>query len=118
MPTKAAQPKKKIKTLADFAAVIQKDYGALSEKITTVEQSISGKMATKVDLDGVKATLKDIREDVKYVKEYMVSKTDLESAIKDEFGKSEHGKRIDDLRTRVEQIEHKLGIQRKHQTAA
>ena len=112
MPSKPLKPKNKINTLDEFAAAIHRDYVAISEKMATKDdiQSIRGEMATKLELGEVKMTLKHIQEDVKQITDNMVSKAGLENTIRDEFGKSDHAKKIEKLHERVSRIEEKLGI--------
>ena len=98
--------RKKIKTLDEFAVAIHKDYMALDKKITKVElAAIRRDVVTNVELGGVKFAVKELREDVQHIKEVMVTKADLVSAIRDEFNQSDHGKRIENLRERVEVLE-------------
>ncbi len=104
MPTKP-KPKKKEDSFGHYARAIQNDIAALG-----------GKMATKDDIRQIreemvtKGEFKEVRDDVKRITDAMVSKADLEETISDEFGKSQHARHIDDLRSRVGHIEEKLGM--------
>ena len=102
--------RKKIKTLDEFAVAIHKDYVALDKKVTKIERSIRRDMATKTELNGVKFAVKELQEDVQHINENMVTKADLSIAIRDEFNRSEHGKRIENLRVRMERVENKLDL--------
>jgi len=115
----ATKPKSKKKEpgFPHYARAIQNDIAALSTAMQAGFRSIREDMATKVELGEVKMSLRDVRDDVKMITETMVSKADLENAIKDEFGKSQHARNIDELRGRVEHIESKLGIKRTRQAA-
>jgi hypothetical protein len=99
--------RKKIKTMDEFAGMIHKDYMALDKKITKMGREQGG---MKLELNGVKFAVKELQEDVKHINENMVSKADLAIAIRDEFNQSEHGKRIENLRDRMERVEDKLDI--------
>ena len=101
-----SKPKKKIKTLDDFAAAIHEDYLTIDEKVGKIHHE----MVTIRDEMVTKGEFKEVRDDVKRITDAMVSKADLEETIRDEFGKSRHAKHIEDLRSRVGHIEEKLGI--------
>ncbi len=103
--------RKKIKTMDEFAVMIHKDYMALDKKITGEIKTVRRDMATKVELDGVKFAIKELQEDVKNINENMVSKADLAIAIRDEFNQSDHGKRIENLRFRMDRVEDELGLE-------
>jgi hypothetical protein len=111
MKTKISKAKKKPMTLDDFAIVIQRDLA---------------RMATKDDLKGLatKQDLQDLRAEVKKDLERFATKEELAtsfstlgdriSVAKDELQEQiaglRYAKEIDDLRARVNLLEHKVGI--------
>ena len=106
--------KEKIKTLDDFAAVIHKDYLELHKEI--------GEMGGRFwpierDLKTLTSQVGELRADVKQVTDIMVSKADLANTLGDELAKSIYGRQIDDLRSRVDILEAKLGIKTTRRTA-
>jgi hypothetical protein len=122
--TKNKKEKKPL-TLDDFAELIQKDLAGTKDDI----KAIRAEMATKEDLKNelwpirrdiktLQGDVRDIRGDVKNITEMMVSKADLTNTIADEFAKSSHGRKIDDLQGRVEVIEDKVGIKPARHRAA
>jgi hypothetical protein len=120
MSAKKTKTKKKPVTLDDFAVLIQKDLA---------------RMATKEDLKGLatKQELAEIREematkkDLQLMREEMATKEDLAavsdriSVAKDELQEQisglKYAKEIDELRARVNTLEHKVGIRPSHRAA-
>jgi hypothetical protein len=88
MAAKPKQPKKKIKTLDEFAAAIHTDY-----------LTISKQMATKEDIRQIRNDMgigfRDLHADVKMITEVIVSKADLTEAIREELDKSSFAKEKD-----------------------
>jgi hypothetical protein len=113
MTARKTKSRKKSMTLEDFALLIQKDLA---------------RMATKEDLEGLatKRELAEIREematkkDLQAIREEMATKEDLSavsdriSVAKDELQEQisglKYAKEIDELRARVNTLEHKVGI--------
>jgi len=112
MASKPSQPKKKptpltLNHLEKFAKAIQKDFRNLDAKISNLGDTVTtldGKV-TKMGRD-----LATVKEDVKNIKEIMVSKADLRDAIHEEFNRSQQAEDIENLRGRVVHIEQKLGM--------
>ena len=104
--------KKKPMTLEDFAGAIQKDYLAIRKDMATKDDlyALGTKMVTREEF-------RELRSDVKMITDTMVSKADLASTIAEELGKSEHERKIEDLRTRVNVLEQKVGIRPAHRAA-
>jgi hypothetical protein len=73
-----SKPKKKIKTLDDFAAAIHKDYLTIDEKVGKIHDE----MVTIRDEMVTKGEFKEVRDDVKRITDAMVSKADLEETIR------------------------------------
>ena len=95
--------------MEDFAAAIQKDLARMVTK--------DDLLPIQRDIRTLHANLKDVRDDVKMITETMVSKADLAETLAEELAKSSYGRRVDDLRTRVNVIEEKLGIKPTHRAA-
>lgn len=104
-------------TLDDFAVLIQRDLARMATKDDI--KAIRADMATKQELAEIReemATKKDLRN----IREEMATKEDLAavsdriSVAKDELQEQiaglRYAKEIDDLRARVNTLEHKLGI--------
>jgi hypothetical protein len=113
MSTKQNTKKRKPMTLEDFAVAIQKDYLAIRKD-----------MATKADLWPIERDIKtldgnvrDLRNDVKMITDTMVSKADLANTLAEELAKAPYARQIEDLRTRVNVLEGKLGIKPNHRAA-
>ena len=111
-------------TLDDFAVLIQKDLArmatkddikAIREEMATKEElaAIRGEMATKKDLQS-------IREEMA-TKEDLAAVSDRISVAKDELQEQiaglKYAKEIDELRERVNTLEHKVGIRRSRHAA-
>lgn len=111
-----SKTKKKGDSFERYAQAIQNDIATLADNMKAGFQSIREEMAAKEDIRKVreemvsKAEFKEVRDDVKRITDAMVSKADLEASMRDEFGKSEHARNIEDLRGRVGRIEEKLGM--------
>ena len=105
--------KKKPMTLEDFAGAIQTDLACMATK-DDIRKDL---WPMQRDIKTLTSNLRDVRNDVKMITETMVSKADLASTIAEELGKSEHERKIEDLRTRVNVVEQKLGIKPAHRAA-
>ena len=107
---------KKPMTLGDFAAAIQTDLARMATKddIAGLRKDL---WPMQRDIKTLTANLRDVHHDVKIITETMVSKADLANTLAEELGKSEHEKKIEDLRTRVNVLESKLGIKPAHRAA-
>ena len=118
MAAKPKQPKKKMKTLDEFAAAIHADYLTISKQMATKEDilQIRSEMATKEDIRQIRNDMgigfRDLHADVKMITEVMVSKSDLTEAIREELDKSSFAKEKDvaELRDRLMRVEEKLGM--------
>ena len=88
--------------LEDFAVVIQKGIARMATK--------DDLWPIQRDLKTVTSQLGELRGDVKQITDVMVSKADLANTLGDELAKSVYGRQIDDLRSRVNVLEEKLGI--------
>jgi hypothetical protein len=115
MTVKKTKPKRKPMTLGDFALAIQTDLARMATKEDF--QAIHEEMATKSDLWAMQRDIKtidknvrDLRDDVKMVTDAMVSKADLVNTLAEELAKSPYLRQIEDLQTRVNALESKLGI--------
>lgn len=115
MTAKKTKPKKKAMTLDDFALAIQADLARTATKEDL--QAMREEMATKADLWPMQRDIKtldknvrDLRDDVKIITDAMVSKADLANTLAEELGKSQYARQIEDLKTRVNVLESKLGI--------
>ena len=115
MTAKKTKPRKKLLTLDDFAEAIQTDLARMVTKEDI--QAIREEMVTKADLWPMQRDLKtldknvrDLRDDVKMVTDAMVSKADLANTLADELAKSPYTRQIEDLQTRVNVLESKLGV--------
>jgi hypothetical protein len=88
-----------------FARAIQEDLKDLRENMATKDdiRKIREEMATKAELN-------ELREDVNMIKEIMVTKTDLAIA-KAEIIREIRDNDIAPLRTRVDRIEKKIGME-------
>ena len=115
MSVKKTKPKKKAMTLDDFAVAIQKDLArmATKEDIKTIREE----MATKDDLQALRD---ETRKEFAVIREQMATKEDL-SAVSDRISVAKeqlqeqisglkYAKEIDELRARVNVLEHKTGI--------
>jgi hypothetical protein len=127
MATKKAQPKKKGMTLDDFAVLIQKDLARMATKDDLKH------LATKDELAAMRGEIANIREvmvtkkDLLVIREEMATKEDLAavsdriSVAKDELQEQiaglKYAKEIDELRARVNTLEHKVGIRPTHRAA-
>ncbi len=114
--------KKKPMTLEDFAAAIQTDLARMATKDDI--RRISKDMVKKADLWPIERDLKtldknvrELREDVKAVTDVMVSKADLANTLNEELAKTDYGKQLGEIRTRVNALESKLGIKPTHRAA-
>jgi hypothetical protein len=117
MTAKKTKPKKKAMTLDDFALAIQTDLARTATKEDL--QAIREEMATKADLWPMQRDIKtldknvrDLRDDVKIITDAMVSKADLANTLAEELAKSPYARQIENLQTRVNVLENKLGIKR------
>jgi hypothetical protein len=72
-------PKKKVRTLDDFAAAIHGDYLAIREEMAIGFQAVGAEMGSIRDTMATKAELREVRDDVKRITDAMVSKADLEA---------------------------------------
>jgi len=107
-------------TLDDFAVLIQKDLARMATKDDL--KAIREEMATKKDLErfATKQDLVAIRGEITSIRENMATKEDLAavsdriSVAKDELQEQisglKYAKEIDELRARVNTLEHKVGI--------
>ena len=102
-------------TLDDFAEAIQKDLARVATKDDI--KAVRDEMATKADLWPMQRDIKTLdknvrglRDDVKMVTDAMVSKADLTTTLSEELAKSPYAKQIENLQTRVNILESKLGI--------
>jgi hypothetical protein len=115
MTVKKTKPKKKPMTLDDFAVLIQTDLQATRKEMREGFAAIREEMATKKDLERF-AT----KQDLDVIRERMATKEDLSavsdriSVAKDELQEQiaglKYAKEIDELRARVNTLEHKVGI--------
>jgi len=114
MAAKQTKTKKKAMTLDDFAVAIQKDHIALRKDVATGFAEIREEMATKEDIRQVRAEVgigfRNLDADVKMITDAMVSKADLANTLAEELGKSPYARQIQDLQTRVNVLETKVGI--------
>ena len=115
MTVKKTKPKKKAMTLEDFAVAIQTDLARMATKddIKTIREE----MATKDDLQALRD---ETKKEFALIREQMATKEDLSavsdriSVAKDELQEQisglKYAKEIDELRARVNTLEHKVGI--------
>ena len=96
-------------TLEGFASAIQTDLARMATK--------NDLWPIQRDMKTLTADLKEVRHDVKWITDTMVSKADLANTLGEELAKSEYVRHIDDLRARVNVLEHKLGIKSTHRAA-
>lgn len=112
--TKKIKTKKKAMTLDDFAVAIQKDYAALRKGMATGFAEIREEMATKEGIRQIRAEMgigfRNVDADVKMLTDAMVSKADLANTLAEELAKSPYARQIQDLQSRVNVLESKLGI--------
>jgi hypothetical protein len=106
MATTKAKPKKKGMTLDDFAVLIQKDLQATRREMREGFVAVREEMATKKDLQLM-------REEMA-TKEDLAAVSDRISVAKDELQEQiaglKYAKEIDELRARVNTLEHKVGL--------
>ena len=102
MKARPSQPIKKRVTLDTLAAAIQQDFSAIHGDLATVKE----------DLKSLKIGVKNVKEDVTNIKDIMVSKVDVQRAIREELSKSQEAKDIESLRERVTRVEEELGLKR------
>jgi hypothetical protein len=114
MIAKKAKPKRKVMTLDDFAVAIQKDYASLRKDVVTGFVAICEDMATKDEFrllrNEIGIGFRNLNDDVKMITDTMVSRADLANTLAEELAKSPYARQIADLQTRVNTLEHKLGI--------
>jgi hypothetical protein len=114
MTAKKTKPKKKAMTLEDFAVAIQTDYTALRKDMATGFGEIREEMATKEGIRQLRAEMgigfRNVDADMKIMAEAMVSKADLANTLAEELAKSPYARQIQDLQTRVNALESKLGV--------
>jgi len=118
MKAKQAKPNKKPMTLDKFAALIQKDLARMATK-----DDLKG-LATKEDLQVLRT---ETRKELAAIREQMATKEDLAalsdriSLAKDELQEQisglKYAKEIDELRARVNTLEHKVGIRPSNRAA-
>jgi hypothetical protein len=112
MTPKKTKPKKKAMTLDDFALAIQKDLARMATKDDI--KAIRDDMATKAELQQLRSEMgigfRNFDADMKMMAEAMVSKADLANTLAEELAKSPYARQIQDLQTRVQVLEGKLGI--------
>jgi hypothetical protein len=89
-------------TLDTLATAIQQDFSAIHGDLATVKE----------DLKALKIGVKNVKEDVTNIKDIMVSKVDVQRAIREELSKSQEAKDIENLRDRVIRVEEEPGIKR------
>jgi hypothetical protein len=118
----AKATKKKPMTLEDFAAAVHEDYLAIRKDMATKKDL--ERFATKEDLWPMQRDIRtldknvrDLRGDVKNITDAMVSKADLANTLREELATSPYAKQIEDLQTRVNVLESKLGIKSTHRAA-
>lgn len=120
MKAKQTKPKKKPMTLEDFAALIQKDLARMATK-----SDLKG-LATKDELAALRGEIATIHEGMATKKdlERFATKEDLDTAfstlgdriaiakegLQEQISSLKYAKEIDDLRARVNVLEHKTGI--------
>jgi hypothetical protein len=121
--TKKIKKMKKPMTLDDFAGLIHKDYIALRKEVhRDMAETKDTVKALDKKISYVQAEMrtgfKQVNSDIKNITDTMVSRADLASVIADEFAKSSHGRKLDNLEVRVEVIEDKVGIKTTRHRAA
>jgi pyridoxine 5'-phosphate synthase PdxJ len=111
MTAKQTKPKKKPMTLDAFALLIQKDLVRMATKddLKVIREEMATKkdlerFATKEDLDTAFSTLSD---------RIAIAKEGLQEQI----AGLKYAKEIDELRARVNTLEHKVGIRPTHRGA-
>jgi len=123
--------KKKLMTLDDFAVLIQKDLSRMATKADLARFATKDDMTAFVTKDHLKnrlwpierdlktltSQLKEVKEDVKQITDNMVSKADLANTLGEELAKSSFARQLNDLQTRVNVVEAKLGIKPSHRAA-
>ena len=114
MKEKQTERKRKAMTLDDFALAIQTDYMALRKDVAAGFAHVREGMATKEDIRQIRAEtgigFRNLDADMKMMTEAMVSKADLANTLAEELAKSPYIRQIEDLQTRVNILESKLGI--------
>jgi hypothetical protein len=98
------QRKKKAMTLEDLGAAIQRDFTRMATKDDIA--ALRRDMATKDDLRKIQEDLADGLGDVRT--RIAVAKEELQEQI----AGLRYAKEIDELRTRVQRVERKLGMER------
>src|SRR5580704_18016695 len=114
MGVKKTKPKKKAMTLEDFAIAIQKDYLSLRKDVAAGFAQVRSEMATRAELRQLRREMeigfKNVNDDVKMITDTMVSKADLANTLAEELAKTPFARQIADHETRVNALEHKVGI--------
>jgi len=112
MTAKQTKTKKKPMTLDDFAVAIQKDHMALRKDMAAGFAKVRDEM--KEEVRQVRAEVgigfRNLDADVKMITDAMVSKADLANTLAEELAKSPYARQIQDLQTRVNVLETKVGI--------
>jgi hypothetical protein len=98
-------------TLETFAALIQQDIARMATKDDISGLASKGDIKDiKLDIDGLKSSVRELHEDVRNMNAIMVSKADFAETLREELNKSEYAREVSELRTRVERLEEDLGI--------
>jgi len=110
MTAKKTKPKKKAMTLDDFALAIQKDLARMATKddIRAIREDTKAEIQQLRNEMGI--GFRNIDADMKMMADVMVSKADLANTLAEELAKSPYARQIQDLQTRVQVLEGKLGV--------
>jgi hypothetical protein len=112
MSTNQNKKRKKPMTLDDFALAIQKDYTTLRKDMAAGFAEFRAE--TKGDIQLLRNEtgigFRNLNADVKTMTDAMVSKADLANTLSEELAKSPYARQIQDLQTRVNMLESKLGV--------